>query len=306
VLNINSIIRDSVDLLSRGVQLNNITFELNLADDLLNMKGAGQQLMRVIQNLCQNSIDAMAGPGGVLKIKTENVHLENPLKKYESVAVGDYVNVTIADTGHGIPEEIQDRIFDPFFTTKRHSRQQGCGLGLSVVHGIVKDHQGYIDVESEVDKGTAFNLYFPTCREDVTVVIEEKLRGGTETILIVEDDSLQIEVTTRMIAKLGYTVLSVRSGEDALAMIKACKKEKKPFPELVILDMIMGPGMNGAQAYQQMRELNPRQKAIIVSGYEESIKVTQAQSLGAGEYLRKPVSIDQLAKALRQELDSSD
>jgi len=303
VLNINHIIKDAVDLISRGSQLNDSTINLDLAEDLLNMKGTPHQLVRVIQNLCQNSIDAMEEHGGTLTIRTENVYLDNPVKKYESVAVGEYIKVMVEDTGHGISEEIQDRIFDPFFTTKQSTRQRGCGLGLSVVHGIVKDHKGYIDIESTVGKGTVFSLYFPTCRDEIQVVVEEKLRGGTETLLIVDDDSLQIEVTSRMVAKLGYTVLSAQSGEAALAIIKACQEAKRPFPDLVILDMVMGPGLNGTQTYEHIKAINPQQKAIILSGYEESTKVIKAQALGAGAYLRKPVNIDKLAITVRQELN---
>lgn len=306
VLNINTIIQDTVDLLNRDIQAKGITFKLDLAKDLFNMKGSAQQLVRVIQNLCKNSIDAMEGQTEALTIRTENVRLDNPVKKYESVAVGDYVKVTVADTGHGIPADIQDRIFDPFFTTKPATRQRGSGLGLSVVHGIVKDHKGYLDVESTVGKGTVFSLYFPICRDEIKVLAEEKLCGGTETLLIMDDDSLQVEVISRMVAKLGYTVLSAQSGEEALAIIKSCQESNRPFPDMIILDMVMGPGMNGAQAFQRIKEINPQQKAIILSGYEESTKVVMAQSLGAGMYLRKPVGIEALAKAIRNELESSE
>ncbi len=305
VLNINAVIQDTVDLLSRSGQLKDIIFELSLADNLFNMKGSAQQLMRVIQNLCRNAIDAMDKQGGTLTVRTENVHLDNPVKKDELIAVGDYVKVTITDTGHGIPADIQDQIFDPFFTTKRTTHQRGCGLGLSVVHGIVKDHEGHIDVESSLGLGTVFSLYFPICREAIPVVTKPKLRGGTETILIVDDDSLQVEVTSRMVTQLGYTVLSTPSGEEALKIIKACEESRRPFPDLVILDMVMGSGISGVQTYQRIKAINPQQKAIILSGYEESPKVVMAQTLGAGVYLRKPVDLEVLAKAIRQELESA-
>lgn len=302
VLNVNGIIRDAVDLFRRSSQFEGIGFKLDLAADLLNMKGVAQQLTRVIHNLCQNSVEAMRERGGTLSIRTENVYLDKPLKKYESVAVGEYIKVALADSGHGIPEEIQDRIFDPFFTTKRTAHVQGCGLGLSVVHGIVKDHQGYIDLDSRVGQGTVFSLYFPTCREDIPLVSSEAVEGGTETLLIVDDDSLQREVVARLAIKLGYTVLDAPSGEEAVRIIQDCRVARRPFPDLVLLDMVMDPGMNGAQTYQRLKEINPAQKAIILSGYEETVKVIQVQALGAGAFIRKPVELVRLAKAIRKEL----
>jgi len=301
-LSINAVIEDVVMLLKRGGRSAAIEVNLTLARDLFNIKGASEQLLRVIQNLIQNAIEAM-GEKGTLTILTENVYLEEPLKNYESVAVGEYIKVVIADTGHGIPENIQDKIFDPFFTTKKATRQRGSGLGLSVVHGIVKDHKGYIDLDSVIGKGTTFSLYFPICREIPSVHPDEEIQGGAETVMVIDDDPLQIEVTTRIISRLGYTVLSARSGEEAVLLIKQ-RQAAGPFPDLVILDMIM-EGIDGAETYRQIKEINPAQKAMILSGYAESAKVDLAQSLGAGAYLRKPVGIEKLAKAIRQALDAS-
>ncbi|MCA1809603.1 MAG: ATP-binding protein [Kiritimatiellia bacterium] len=301
-LHINNIVEDIVALIQRGSHLENITIELDLAQDLLNIKGSSEQLLRVIHNLCQNAIDAM-GNQGSLVISTQAVYLEKPLKKYESVAQGEYVKLTITDTGHGIPPEIQDKIFDPFFTTKQATRQRGSGLGLSVVHGIVKDHNGYIDMESAPGKGTSFSLYFPICREAVTEKSQKGYPTGTETIMVVDDDPLQIEVTSRILNKLGYTVISANSGEKALAQLDL---PDAPSPSLVLLDMIMGSGIDGTETFRQLKKRNPRQRAIILSGYSESARVAAAQALGAGSYLRKPVSLEKLAQAVRQELDRPD
>ena len=303
VLSINEIIQNAVELLKHGGQFQKIAVKLDLARDLFNMKGVVQQLTRVIQNLCQNAIEAMGEQGGTLTIRTENCYLDAPLKKYESVAVGEYLKVAVTDTGPGVPAENRDRIFDPFFTTKRSARVHGSGLGLSVVHGIVKDHQGYIDLESEAGQGAIFSLYFPICREEVTIITSEPLRGGSETLLIVDDDSLQREVVSRMAIKLGYTVLNAPSGEDAIQAVRDCPAVGRSFPDLVLLDMVMDPGLNGLQTYQRLKAINPGQKALILSGYEESAKVVQAQALGAGTFVRKPVDIGRLAKAIRQELD---
>jgi PAS domain S-box-containing protein len=301
VLNINSVIENEAAFLAHNEPAQGIKLDLTLAGDLLNMKGSPQQLLRVIQNLCQNAIEAM-GPTGTLTIKTENVYLDTPLKKYELMALGEYIKVTITDTGHGIPPEIQDKIFDPFFTTRKADKQRGSGLGLSVVRGIVKDHQGFIDLASTVGVGSTFILYFPTCRDEIQPVEPEKYYAGTETILVVDDDKLQIEVMTRLLQAMGYTVESALSGKEALRLF-AAHKEKGRFPQLVILDMVMGAGMDGAHIYQELKAINPKQRAITVSGYAESPRVAMAQTLGIGAYLRKPVTLEKLSRAVRQELD---
>ncbi len=306
VLNINAVIQDAVNLLSRSGQIAGINFDLGLAEDLFNIKGSAQQLMRVIHNLCQNSIDAMYEKGGILTIRTENVYLDKLLKAYESVTVGEYIKVTIADTGHGIPEDIRKCIFDPFFTTKQTAGRHGSGLGLSVVHGVVKDHKGYIDLENEVGKGAVFSLYFPICRDAIPALADESVPGGTETLLIVDDDALQSEVISRLGAKLGYTVQSAQSGEEAIKLMQQYQAEHRPFPDLLLLDMVMTPGMKGAQTYQSIKAINPGQKAIILSGYEESAQILMARDLGAGAFIHKPVEMDKLAKAIRQELDRVD
>ncbi|MBU0715611.1 MAG: response regulator [Verrucomicrobia bacterium] len=301
VLNINAVIETEVLFLERNESAKGIKLDLALAGDLFNMKGSPQQLLRVIQNLCQNAIEAM-GPAGTLTIKTNNVCLNTPVKKYELMTPGEYIKVSIADTGHGIPPEIQDKLFDPFFTTRKADKQRGSGLGLSVVRGIVKDHQGFIDLESTIGVGSTFSLYLPACRDKIQPVEPEKHYTGTETILVVDDDKLQIEVMTRLLQAMGYTVENAHSGEEALRLF-AQRKEKGHFPQLVVLDMVMSEGMDGARIYQELKAINPKQRGIIVSGYAESPRVTLAQTLGIGAYLRKPVTLEKLSKAVRQELD---
>ncbi len=303
--NINEIVKEAVDLLRRLEQQSRITFNLELMDPPHNIKGTPQQLLRVIQNLCQNALDAMSLSGGTLTVRTAKVHLAAPVKHYEVIAAGDYVQLTVTDSGVGIPDEIYDRLFDPFFTTKQAAPRRGSGLGLSVVHGIVKDHHGYIDVESTPGQGTTFSLYFPVCQEAAAVAEETPLRGGQETILLIDDDSSQLDVISRLLAKLGYNALCAQGGEQALALIRECAAKQQPFPDLLILDMVMAPGLNGAQTYQHIKAINPHQKAIMLSGYEESTKVLMAQELGAGQFLRKPVTMEILARAIRAELDGA-
>ncbi len=302
-LDLNTVVKDVAGLIQRGGQLTGIAVKLNLTDHLLSIKGSSEQLLRVVHNLCQNALDAMNSEG-TLTITTEEVYLDSLLKKYESVAQGEYVKLSIIDTGVGIPADIQDKIFDPFFTTKEATRQRGSGLGLSVVHGIVKDHKGYIDISSEAGKGTAFSLYFPVCREEITEEDTQEYVGGTETILIVDDDPMQIEVATRMLAKLGYKILSANTGEEAVAILQQHHKDNAVI-NLVILDMIMGAGIDGAETYRQMKAIHPTLRAIILSGYAESDRVRLAQQLGAGSYLRKPIGLAKIAQVVRHELDKN-
>lgn len=301
LLNLNHVVETELARLARSEPGAQVTRRQELAPDLLNMKGSTQQLLRVIQNLCQNALEAMS-PAGTLTVRTFNVYLDEPIQKYERMEAGEYVAVSIADTGHGIPPEIRDKIFDPFFTTKKADLKRGSGLGLSVVRGIVKDHNGYLDLESQPGQGTVFTLYFPACREAMDLPDEPRQQGGTERILLVDDDRLQIEVMGRLLRKLGYTVESARSGEEALRLMEAGRATRE-LPDLVVLDMVMGSGMDGAQTFERMKALRPGQKSIIVSGYSESPRVDLAQSLGAGAYLRKPVTIEKLGRAVREELD---
>ncbi|MDD5677616.1 MAG: ATP-binding protein [Kiritimatiellae bacterium] len=301
VLNINAMIETEASFLKRDELARGIKLDLALAGDLLNIKGSPQQLLRVIQNLCRNAIEAM-GSTGTLTIKTENACLDSPVKKYELIAPGEYVKVSITDTGHGIPPEIHDKLFDPFFTTRKADKQRGSGLGLSVVRGIVKDHHGFIDLESTVGIGSTFIVYLPACRDKIQPVEPEIHYTGTETIMVVDDDELQINVMTRLLQAIGYTVESAHSGKEALQLF-ATHKAKGYFPQLVILDMVIGDGMDGTDVYRKLKAINPKQKAIIVSGYAESPRIALAQTLGAGAFLRKPVTFEKLGKAVRQELD---
>lgn len=297
VLNLNGIVENATKLFFRDKKINGVRLDFQPDNALRNIKGASQQLLRVIQNLCQNAMEAM-GQNGTLTIRTENAQIQKPLRCLELLPCGEYVKLTIADTGEGIPKDIQDRIFDPFFTTKKADRQRGSGLGLSIVRGIVKDHNGFINLASAPGQGTTFTLYFPVCHESIAPASKEPHARGTETILVVDDDSLQVEVMMRLLRKLGYTAHGAHSGEEAIQKI-----QDKPPPNLILLDMVMGSGIDGAETYQRIKAINPDLKAIIVSGYAESPRVNKARELGVQVYLRKPVSLEKLSKAVRQELD---
>jgi CheY-like chemotaxis protein len=238
--------------------------------------------------------------GGDLTIKTTNQYLDKPLHGYDHIHDGDYVVLSVTDTGEGIPSADLQRIFEPFYTKKVMGRS-GTGLGLAVVWGTVKDHQGYINVQSEEGKGSTFTLYFPITRGEISVetasVPISEYMGKGETILVVDDVREQRDLAAEMLKKLNYKVSSVSSGEEAIAYIKEYKVD------LIVLDMIMDPGMDGLDAYMGILKIQPKQKAIIISGFSESERVNEAHALGAGAYLRKPYVMEKLGLAVRKELD---
>ena len=212
---------------------------------------------------------------------------------------GDYVVLTVSDEGEGITDDDMKRIFEPFYTKKAMGRS-GTGLGLAVVWGTVKDHGGYIDVRSARGKGTTFTLYFPVTRaeaeEDEVITLGEYMGRG-EKILVVDDMKDQRDLAGRILTKLNYRVETVASGEEAVEHLKV--KEA----DLIVLDMIMDPGIDGFETYRQILQIRPKQKAIIVSGFAETDRVNMAQSMGAGAFVRKPYIKERIGLAVRKELD---
>jgi len=268
-------------------------------DELMNISGGSSQIQRIISNIIDNALESMSG-SGELSITTDNYYADLPFGTLFQVPLGEYVRLIISDTGTGIAPEDMVKIFDPFFTTKSSARKQHTGLGLSVVHAVMEDHSGFIDCESRVGGGTSFYLYFPTSRKAVELPKSDKIYGGNERVLVVDDDDLQQKVTCSIIEKLGYDVASVKSGEEAINMIMA-----EPY-DLLILDMVMPDGIDGMETYQRALEINPNQKAVIVSGYSENERIEMALKLGAGTFLRKPLTIKSLAQATREVLDKEE
>jgi PAS domain S-box-containing protein len=277
----------------------NITIKTDLEADLLNLSGSSVHLEKSFLNLVANAAEAMPG-GGTLTIKTRNQYLDRPVSGYDEVKEGDYVVLSVSDTGEGIPPNDLKRIFEPFYTKKVMGRS-GTGLGLAVVWGTVKDHHGYINAESEEGRGTVFTLYFPVTREDITPgqvsISAAEYMGNGESILIVDDVKAQRELAAKMLTKLNYKATTVSSGEEAVEYLK------QHTVDLVALDMIMDPGIDGLDTYARILEIHPHQKAIIVSGFSETERVGKAQALGAGAYVKKPYVLEKLGLAVRKELD---
>ena len=269
-----------------------------LEADLLRIKGSPVHLGKTLMNLIMNAAESMKQAGEIV-LRTQNRYLDRPVRGYEDVRVGDYVVLSVSDTGGGIIPEDLERIFEPFYTKKAMGKS-GTGLGLAVVWGTVKDHNGYIDVASQAGKGTTFTLYFPVTREEAEedrTMPPAQYLGRGESILVVDDVKEQRELAARMLGTLDYRVATAASGEAAADYLKTTAVD------LVVLDMIMDPGMDGLDTYRRIIEIRPGQRAIIVSGFAETERVVQAQSLGAGAYVRKPYIKERLGLAVRNELD---
>jgi two-component system, cell cycle sensor histidine kinase and response regulator CckA len=276
-----------------------LAIEQELQPGLLPVRGSPAQMLRVIVNLVANARDAM-GKQGTLRLRTENLYLSAPAGHDVHVPPGEYVRLQVVDTGPGIPAEIRTQIFDAYFTTKSLGRHRGSGLGLSVVQAIVQDHGGYVDVESVVGDGTTINVYLPPGRdlapaEELTTAVR-----GDEVILLVDDDPLQRRVAGALLENLGYQVAASASGEEALAYLQ------DHAADLVLLDMVMGDGIDGAETYRRIQKLRPGQRAILLSGFAETTRVREALSLGALGHVRKPVTLEELGHAVRRALDHSE
>ena len=275
--------------------------QVNLQADLGNILGSRIHLLKTVMNLLSNALESMP-EGGTVKVATENRYVDMPIGGYDNVEEGDYVSLKVSDEGSGITQEDMERIFEPFFTKKQMGRS-GTGLGLAVVWGTVKDHNGYIDVHSRKDRGTTFTLFFPLNRSSLEAQDEaapiESYAGHGETVLVVDDVAEQRLIATKMLEKLGYKTHAVPSGESAVDYLRTCTVD------LLVLDMIMVPGMDGLETYQKILELHPGQKAIIASGFSETAQVQQAQQLGAGAYVKKPYTLDKIGLAVHDALKRS-
>jgi PAS domain S-box-containing protein len=276
-----------------------VEIKTDLEPGLLNISGSPIHLLKVIMNLVTNAADAV-GDRGQITITTSNRYIDVPINGYENIDEGEYVALTVSDSGKGIHSAEMKRIFEPFYTNKKMGKS-GTGLGLAVVWGTVKDHKGYIDVKSAEGTGTEFILYFPVTRQEMARHKDpfsiQDIMGRGQTILVVDDVKDQRELAAAMLKTLGYAVNTVASGEEAVEYLK-----NNPV-DLMILDMIMDPGMDGLDAYKQIQTIHPGLKAIIASGYSETARIKAAQRLGAGQYIKKPYTLEKIGAAVKEELE---
>jgi PAS domain S-box-containing protein len=297
VVNLNDIIADYL----QSPEFNKMTMYhpqvevcRKLSKNLGNVLGSPIHLCKVLMNLVLNAAEAMPD-GGTIKVFAENRCLEESLNGYEKIPPDDYVTLTVEDTGTGIAVEDLNRIFEPFFTKKKMGRS-GTGLGMSVVWGTVKDHNGFIDARSTEGLGTTFVLFFPKTsiqRRLTDAEFDMKgCKGRGQSILVVDDVREQREIASNILTELGYRVNTVSSGEAAVSFL-----ETSPV-DLVILDMIMDKGMDGLDTFKRIAEIRPDQKAIIASGYAETDRVKEAMKRGVKAFIHKPYSISFIAEAV--------
>ncbi|MCZ7406063.1 MAG: PAS domain S-box protein, partial [Candidatus Methanoperedens sp.] len=274
----------------------NSQIKTDIQEDLFNISGDATQLYQVIMNLCVNARDAMPD-GGILNITASNFFIDESYARINIEAkAGSYVVISVSDTGIGIPPKILDRIFEPFFTTKEFGK--GTGLGLSTALAIVKSHGGFINVYSEVGKGTTFRVYLPAIKTEMQNVEEQKLElqsGQGELVLVAEDEDSIREVTVSTLEKYGYNVLAASDGADAAALYA----QNKDKINVILMDMMM-PVMDGHASIRAIRKINPGVKIITVSGLAEKDKLAKIADTRVHAFLSKPYTAERLLKTIRE------
>jgi PAS domain S-box-containing protein len=276
-----------------------IVFKEDLEPNLWNVEADQDQIEQVILNLYMNAFQAMP-TGGTLTIRTENVTIDNDQHALHQVTPGDYILLTVADSGTGMDENTQKRIFDPFFTTKDKGR--GTGLGMASVYGIIKNHEGCINVFSREGQGTRFEIYLPASQK---TALQHQLKvknyiPGKETVLLVDDEEMIVDVGERMLNKLGYEVLTAMDGDEAVEIYQTHKDKIN----LVILDMVM-PRASGGEVFDRLKQIEPAIKVILCSGYSIDGQATEILDRGCSAFIQKPFDLQTLSQQIRAVLQSN-
>ena len=270
-----------------------ITIHRELADDLFPIEGDIGQIEQILMNLLVNAADAMPA-GGDIFLRTINIPHGDMKGKLYNPKPGDYVLLTVTDTGIGMDPKTVQHIFEPFFTTKELGR--GTGLGLASVYGIVKGHGGYVDVESEKGRGTTFKIYLPASKEEVynTIKAPDHISKGTGTILLVDDEEAVLEVGEKLLKVMGYHVLTAREGREAIDVYK----KHRETVDLVLLDIIM-PNMKGGEVFDCLKEINPDIKVLLSSGYSIDGEASKILERGGKGFIQKPFDLERLSETIR-------
>ena len=280
-----------------GMTKKEISVHQDLSEKLYGIKADQGQIEQVLLNLYVNAADAMPEGGGLF-LKTINVTDEDITGKPYKVQPGNYILLTVRDTGVGMDKETRVRIFEPFFTTK--GLASGTGLGMASAYGTVKGHGGYIDVDSEKGKGTTFSIYLPATEKvlEEKKVLSDELVKGEGTVLLVDDEEMVLEAGEELLNHLGYEVLLAENGREALELYK--KNQDKI--DLVLLDMVM-PVMGGGEAFDRMKEINTNVKVLLSSGYSLEGEAKEILKRGCDAFIQKPFKMEQLSQKLREILD---
>lgn len=296
LLYLNELIKEQNLMFSRTNK--DILFKNEAKPNLWSVEADRGQIEQVLLNLYLNALQAMPG-GGTLTTRTGNVTIDKDQYSPYYVKAGNYIKITIADTGVGMDEDIQQRIFDPFFTTKEMGR--GTGLGLASVYGIVKNHEGFIKVFSKKRQGTKFEIYLPASGKAVPTPkkASEKFVEGQETVLLVDDEDMIIDVGTRMLRKLGYQVFTARDGKEAITIFK--KHQDKI--DLIVLDMIM-PQMGGGETFDRIKKIKPDVKVLLSSGFSINGQASEILNRGCNSFIQKPFNLQKLSQNIRAILEA--
>ncbi|MFC1554903.1 response regulator [candidate division KSB1 bacterium] len=293
-LDINSLIKDTINVTEKSFN-KNLYIKYNFEKNINYFNGDRNQIQQVLTNLILNAKDSMLDGGGLF-FKTKNRNLGKKFKsKFADFEEGNYVVFSITDTGTGIPEDVREKIFEPFFTTKDVG--QGTGLGLATVYGIIKNHDGYIDVDSKLDKGTTFTIYLPMAEEvkitfaDEPEIIDTGKKG--QSVLVVDDEQTVQRLAKLELESFGYNVIIANDGDKAVDIYE--KKSKNI--DLVLLDVIM-PNMDGKIAFRELKKINPDVQVIVMSGYSMDGKALEIMNEGAQGFIQKPFRMHELSQIL--------
>jgi two-component system cell cycle sensor histidine kinase/response regulator CckA len=298
VTDINEVVHKTTDMFGRTKK--EISLHRNYQSDLWAAEVDRGQIEQVLLNLYVNAWQAMPA-GGDLYLETSNIVLEEDFGRPFSVQTGRYVKISVSDTGVGMDEKTRERVFEPFFTTKGMGR--GTGLGLASAYGIIKGHNGIIDVTSERGEGTTFTIYLPASEKRIEP--DEPASGdivkGQGTILLVDDEAVILDVNSEILEMLGYTALIARSGQEAVELYRS----KSAEIDLVILDMIM-PGMSGEETFEMLKSINPKVRTILSSGYSMNEKTKKIIERGVYDFLQKPFVMEDLSEKIESVLRNSE
>lgn len=303
--NINTVILDhlnSLEHLERLADFPHIIIQTSLHKNLANTCCSPQHLHKILLNLIGNSLEVVDDQG-IIQIATENCTFTHPLNTdLTGSGAEEYVKLTVADNGPGIKAEDLEYIFDPFYTTKVMGKS-GTGLGLSIVWNIIQDHKGWIEIKDN-KPGAVFEIYLPASPEAISRQQDcgplDFWQGNGETVLLIDDQQEQNELMEKVLRKMGYTPYSVTTGEAGIALLRT-----RPV-DLVLLDMMMGDGLNGRETYEQILQINPHQKAIVISGYARNEEIARIKAMGIKDFIEKPVTIHKIGHTLRKCLRQTD
>ena len=288
---LNELVRQSIDMFGRTKK--EITIQAKYREDLKTVEVDRSQIDQVLLNIYVNAWQAMY-EGGILYVQTENVELDENFVGAYGARPGKYAAIIITDTGIGMDEQIAKRIFDPFFTTKEKDR--GTGLGLASAYGIIKNHEGIITVESQKGQGATFNVFLPA--SDKSIVEQEpdepEILTGTETVLLVDDEALIIDVGVKLLEKMGYRILTASHGDQALEIYR----QKRESIAIIILDLVM-PQISGGEIYDRLKAMDPNVKVLLSSGYSIDGQATEILNRGCNGFIQKPFRLDALSKKIR-------